>query len=632
MATILKNLYARGVGGDTGGAAVSPLPMILLVFAAILAGALFLGGCSVNGSASASAVSDGVRDVNAGRDKVRRDVGLDRPPGIAYGSYLAAQHARMRGDTGAASEFYRDAIAADPENVVLLQHGFSLAIADGAYDRARELAGQLVRIDTSNTLPQIFMLLDGVRSGDYDAALGRLDHIPDNGLNRLMKPLMAAWAHAGADDMDAALEALGALDETAAFRPFLRNHRALLLDYGGDEEAAERAYRESTEAETRGSMRVVLAHAALLARQDRMDEARDLITNTADLFPDTISMESAMDRLESGRLDLGLVSKPANGLADAFYGSATALAQENARSPAIFYLRFALFLRPDFHEAALVLGRLFEMEEQPRSALAVYEQIPDDTDVAEEARLREVWVLEALGRGDEALDRLRDLLTRAPGTVDTVSALANLLRQRDQLDEAIEQYSRAIDLASDREDQRHWVLYYARAIAYDQTDEWAKAEADLKKALALSPSQPDVLNYLGYSWVEQGRRLDEALGMLREAVERRPNDGYIVDSLGWAYYRLNDVDQAIPYLERAVLLRPENPTINEHLGDAYWVGGRRIEARFQWSHALSLGPDSDQKKILRRKIASGLIDGGGVGAAFNDDFSDDLNGDLSVGD
>jgi len=342
------------------------------------------------------------------------------------------------------------------------------------------------------------------------------------------------------------------------------------------------------------------------------------LQQAADLFPDTISMRNAMARLEDGGLRDPLIASPVHGLADAFYGSATALAQENARSPAIFYLRFALYLRPDFAEAALVLGRLFEIEEQPANALAVYELIADDASVAGEARLREVWALEAMGREDEALERLRVLMTSAPDTVDNLSALANLLRQRGELDEAIANYTRAIDMAAGNEGVRHWVLYYARGIAFHQDDDWARAEADFIKALALNPGQPDVLNYLGYSWVERGENLEQAHAMLEEAVAQRPNDGYIVDSLGWSYFRRGDIGQAIVHLERAVLLRPENPTINEHLGDAYWVDGRRTEARFQWSHALSLSVDSDQAQVLRRKIAEGLINGNGIGAAFND--------------
>src|SRR5690606_33991930 len=144
------------------------------------------------------------------------------------------------------------------------------------------------------------------------------------------------------------------------------------------------------------------------------------------------------------------------------------------------------------------------------------------------------------------------------------------------------------------EPQPHqWTLFYFRGIAYERAKQWDKAEADLLQALALFPEQPHVLNYLGYSWVDQGMHLDEAMDMIARAVELRPNDGYIVDSLGWAHYRLGNYEEAVRELERAVELRPEDPVINDHLGDAYWKVGRRLEARFQWAHARDLDPEPD---------------------------------------
>jgi len=568
-----------------------PYAGILAVLAVIL-----LSGCSTGG-------------VTVGRESTGEG------QKIAFGSYLAAQHARSRRDTAAASRYFKEAIAADPDNVVLLQQGFSLAVTEGDYEAAYRMAQRLVANNAGNALPQLFLLLADVRRGRYEEVLARLDSIPSTGLNRLVKPLIGAWSHAGLGAYEAALAALQPLDETPAFRPFRRNHRALILDLSGDAEAAELAYKESLTADRQGSMRVVAAYAAFLARRGRHEEASRVLEEAAERFPDTVSLKAALRRLIEGRLDELLIKSPAQGVADAFYGGATALAQENARSPAIFYLRLALYLNPGFSEASLVLGRLFEMEEQYEAALAAYGAIADDDDIAREARLREVWVLEALGRQEEALNRLQDLLTRAPGTPDTVSALANLLRQRNQLEQAIAEYTKAINLVTE-EAERHWVLYYARAIAYDQAQNWPRAEADLIHALELNPTQPEVLNYLGYSWVDRGINLKDAHAMLEEAVSRRPNDGYIVDSLGWSYYKLGNLEQAVHYLERAVLLRPEDSTINEHLGDAYWAVGRRTEARFQWSHALALGAEEDRREVLKAKIARGPGNNDGLGAAF----------------
>jgi len=156
------------------------------------------------------------------------------------------------------------------------------------------------------------------------------------------------------------------------------------------------------------------------------------------------------------------------------------------------------------------------------------------------------------------------------------------------------------------EQPNDWRSYYSRGAAREQLDRWPEAEADLRRALEISPDQADVLNYLGYSWVDRGEHLQEGLAMIRRAAEIRPMSGAIIDSLGWAYYRLGDYPQAVDWLEVAVRLEPADATLADHLGDAYWRIGRRIEARFQWQRAMTLEPDDPE--VIRVKIENGLPD------------------------
>jgi Flp pilus assembly protein TadD len=183
--------------------------------------------------------------------------------------------------------------------------------------------------------------------------------------------------------------------------------------------------------------------------------------------------------------------------------------------------------------------------------------------------------------------------------------LADLLRSKKRFSESVEAYDAAIERIGTI-GKRHWTLLYSRGIALERSSQWLRAEEDFITALRLKPDQPYVLNYLGYSWVDQGINLARAQKMIERAVELRPNDGYIVDSLGWVLYRLGDFPRAAKQLERAVELRPQDPTINDHLGDAYWRVGRAAEARFQWRRALSLDPEPDQVSTIRDKISNGL--------------------------
>lgn len=173
-------------------------------------------------------------------------------------------------------------------------------------------------------------------------------------------------------------------------------------------------------------------------------------------------------------------------------------------------------------------------------------------------------------------------------------------------------YNRAVDVMGGKVPEEYWHVYYIRGIAYEQTDNWEAAEKDLTTALSYQPNHPYVLNYLGYSWADKGVNLDKATSMIQKAVDVRPTDGYITDSLGWVMFRNSDYKSAVSVLERAVELLPYDPTINDHLGDAYWKVGRKLEARFQWERAKNHSKDEEQIGTIVNKLKSGLESNHGV--------------------
>jgi Flp pilus assembly protein TadD len=221
------------------------------------------------------------------------------------------------------------------------------------------------------------------------------------------------------------------------------------------------------------------------------------------------------------------------------------------------------------------------------------------------ARLHAAADLDGLDRTDEAIALFKQMAAERPTRPGPLVQLGDLLRRKQRFAEAAEAYGGAIARLGPSEPSQ-WSLYYSRGIALERSGQWSAAEADLKRALELQPEQPYVLNYLGYSWIDRGENLDEALKMIERAVKLRPQDGYIVDSLGWAHYKLGDYDQAVKQLERAVELRAQDPTINDHLGDVYWQLGRTAEARSQWRRALQFGPEPDDAKAIEGKLATGL--------------------------
>jgi tetratricopeptide (TPR) repeat protein len=269
----------------------------------------------------------------------------------------------------------------------------------------------------------------------------------------------------------------------------------------------------------------------------------------------------------------------------------------------VLYLRLALYLAPGLDLAKIVLADRFEALNKYEDAIRVYNTLSPNSPYGPAAQVQVALDKTRLGHDDQAVSQLLVITRNDPKDLTAWTALGDAYRDQDKYADAAGAYDHAVALLG-TDKNTSWPLYYARGIAEERAHHWDAAEADLKHALHLSPEQPQVLNYLGYSWVDQGKHLPEALGMLEKAHSLSPFDGYIADSVGWAYYRLGRYQDSVKALETAIQLVPGDATVNEHLGDAYWKVGRKLDARFQWSHALAFGPDATAKAELEKKLAS----------------------------
>ncbi len=294
-----------------------------------------------------------------------------------------------------------------------------------------------------------------------------------------------------------------------------------------------------------------------------------------------------------------------DGLAEVFFTLATALNGEADNGYTLLYTRVAAHLRPDHTEAVLMTAALLDAQGQPALAAEVYALIPPESPAYHVAEIGRADTLRAGGKTDAAIEVLQSL-TRSHGQIMAVHiALGDALRREERYAEAVTAYDAALALLP-KPEQRHWGLFYARAISHERSQNWDKAEADFRKALELDPDQPQVLNYLGYSFVDRGVNLPEALGMIERAVAAQPDAGYIIDSLAWAYFRLGRYADAVEPMEKASLLEPVDPIVTDHLGDVYWSVGRTLEAQFQWRRALSFDPEEKDAIRIRRKLEVGL--------------------------
>ncbi len=528
-----------------------------------------------------------------------------RPGHSLFGNYLAARHAGAVRDTASAADYYASALARDPDNEVILDRAFLLQLADGQVEKATDRACEIIRRTPDKKFPHLIIGLSDFRNGDFSSARANLERSADGPFSTLASTLLIAWAHKAEGETDLALELIDNFNSNPAFDIFRFYHRALINEQAGRTEAADRDFQATLDSGGSNSIRAVQAYGQFLERAGRGEEASALYKDFSRAAPNHPLIKIALDRIDQNQIPAPMVPDANYGAAEVLYGLASALARDRSIDLPFVYLQLTLYMRDDFDVALLLLADLMEAVGRWEEAADVYGRVPSDSGIYAHSQLQIAFNLERMEKSDEAVRFLRRVTERQPGDMDAVVALGDLLRSREDYGASADAYGQAILLAGEPE-RRHWSLFYARGIAYERSGRWPEAERDFLFALELEPDQPLVLNYLGYSWVEQRHNLDQALEMIRLAVELRPNDGYIVDSLGWAHYQLGQYEIAVEHLEQAVSLRPEDPVINDHLGDAYWKVGREIEARFQWRRALGLSSEEDQVPLIEKKLDQGI--------------------------
>jgi tetratricopeptide (TPR) repeat protein len=521
------------------------------------------------------------------------------------GSYLAARHASVERDASSAATFYRSALRTDPKNNELLDRAFISSLADGDIDEAVKLADRILTMDKSNRVARLVVGVRDLRQKKYAAAQLNINQSIRGPITDLVATLLSGWASYGAGDTKSAIANIDKLTGPEWYPIFKDLHAGMILELANREKDAgarfERAYKLDD-----SMLRVSEAYARWLSRNKDSTAAKAVYEAFDKKLPRHPLVLEGLRETKAGKKLSPLVDSPQSGAAEALYGIGATLTRRGGEDLALVYLQLALYLAPNHPLALLSLADLYESVKKPAMAIRIYERVPANSPLKRNAQIQLATNLDAADRSDEAIKILKTVTTEDPRDLEAVMALGNIERGRKKFADCAQTYSLGIDALPPNNDKANSVYYYYRGICEERSKQWSKAEADMRKALELQPEQPHVLNYLGYSWIDQGINLDEGMKMIKRAVEQRPDDGYIVDSLGWAYYRIGNYEDAVKHLERAIDLKPEDPTINDHLGDAYWRIGRTLEAKFQWAHARDLKPEPEELPKIEAKLENGL--------------------------
>ncbi|MEO0466532.1 MAG: tetratricopeptide repeat protein [Pseudomonadota bacterium] len=556
---------------------------------------------------AAAAIAACTSTASVGNERLLSLLGPAQRPADAdtYSAFLIARYASLTNDPRRALEEYAVALENEPTNGELAERAVFTALVAGDFERAESYAG-LAQDAKSELSPLVRMTLavEAIQSDDVDEAIYQLETGRFGPFNSMMVANLRAWLAMADGELETAHAILvstrvgdGALDSVSLYMLGLIYLAAEQDDLALDvfETVWEAGPRLAVAAE---------AQARILANSDRRDDALEILQT----FRAQVGPNPSVDRLSS-RLEDGLpvaLNRPTlrEGAALALYAPAAALAAQTDSDLAGVYFAMALALDPDLDAARTLWANTLDTAGRRDDALRLLAGVKSDSPFYATARGQMAWAYRRQGRNDQAIETAATALAAQPDR-DLKVQLADLFTTLDRDGEADRLLSEIIDLdgVSARED---WRLFFARGAARERLGRWPEAERDLRFAMTLSPDNARILNHLGYGLVDRGQNLEEGLRLISRAADLDPRSGLILDSLGWAYFRLGDYGRAVNQLERAVELEPGNAVINDHLGDAYWRTGRRTEAKFQWRRALALGLDGEAGQLAKSKMDVGL--------------------------
>ena len=522
------------------------------------------------------------------------------------GHYLASRHAESEKDISAAAHHMAEALRRDRNgNLELMQEALRVLVAAGDMEKAIVVSEEVLELESSDPLAAMVQIVRLTKAGRFAEAREALSKPADVGMFHIIRPVISQWIDLGENPHVAEPIRMDETIKQAGFlAPFIEYQLALMNDMVGQKEAALKGYHKSVTNPDVMPYRLVQAVSNFYLREGSVQKAQETFDRYAEQNP---SSELIPSSLPQGNLKpdevVPMVETATQGLAEILFTTASLLFGEQVTKESMIYLNMALYLRPDFPPAQLMLGNVYERLKDYESAVESYAAISPDTIFYERGKIRTALNYQAMGENDKAISMLKEIARNDKKAHEAYTTLGDVYRTKKDYEKATDYYSKALESEIDSEEQ-NWSIHYVRGICFERLDEWEKAEADFKRALELEPDQPDVLNYLGYSWLVKNKNVELAKEYIQTALDQRPNDAHIIDSMGWAHYLIGEFEEAVAYLEQAAEMTPQDPTINDHLGDVYWRVGRRIEAQFQWDRALNFEPENEAE--IRAKLEVGL--------------------------
>ncbi len=524
------------------------------------------------------------------------------------GGYLAARTAAWRGNYERAEQLYQELIPIAEregvENRYAATGAMRMLLRNGKIDEAVTLI-EKYGLDKYTDTARLTLVSYNFKQGKILEALAANNKISKSGIGTFIVPLNKAWLMSSQGNYGSAIKTLESMENNRTTETLALFHCALISELMGRNPAALEYYKKALHNEESKSQRIMEAYGALLEKTDRSGEAAKLYHLFVDESGNWLAEESLRKMRQNQTAQDSRITASA-GLAEVLMNFASLVYDEDAAEDGHILLNLSLYLNPAFNNAMFMKALFLESENNPQQAIAVYEGIGKNSIFHARAQQQIAGILSLEGKQDAALARLNRLTAKRPDHIDAYMQKGDILRSAKKFTAATAEYTKAINIAENNLKSHQWRLFFNRAISLEQEGDIKASEVDLNKALSLSPDQPEVLNYLAYGWIENGKNLRLALEKLEKAYAQKPYDANILDSYAWALFKNGFYHEAVENLEKALSLSPLDPFIHDHLGDAYWKAGRPTEARYQWSKALQTSTDKKLANNIEKKIKQGL--------------------------
>ena len=528
------------------------------------------------------------------------------PDGRLFGEYLAGSYADEIDDAAASSDYYSKAFSRLRSDSALGRRAVTAALRNGDYDLARTQAREVLSKDPSEAMARVILGTRAFTQGEYSKTGDYFNAPSPDPSMRMIMGLLQGWSEAQQGNYADAQALFEGLQSWSYFEFYGKLQLGKLYALQGKTDEAVALFTEVASlgiapTETAMAQARALVHAG--RSEDALKGLNDLSAINGGFETGPIAW--AIAELDAGR-DLGGLLSPREEAARALIEPAFGFFLRNqAHDAAEVYLRLARSIDPDNEKAKLWLAGLLEQLERPDEAEKLYNDIGLKSSYGVQAELSLATLYLRKDEDDKALAILEKSYARKPVNA-TRETLGRVRIFRENYEEALPVYESLVASLSEEELKADVEPLYFRGICYERLKQWDNAVADFRRVLDIDPDNADALNYLGYTWVDRGENLTEAFDMIRKAVDLEPESGAIVDSLGWAHYKLGEYDQAKTHLEKAVVLTPSSATIVDHLGDVYWKLGRIREAGYQWERALDFDPTDEEKANIETKLEGGF--------------------------